>query len=254
MFTPPRRWRTRQQEFERTDDLFGFVQRLQPAAHAGDAEARWLVSRANEYCAGYARAPADYARDTALIEGLELRAARPLGRARSRVAARCQRFAPEDPVGFVQLVAQREEAALAGSLAAEAALLAMGEPLADDELYRTDLVERVQASRDPDAYAALAPAMGLAAAGDAALAGQVAGSQAAELAWQLAACRLGLDCSPAGALMTTYCANGGICARQPRQDFSSFVLEAALSPKDADEVEKWVDELVREPDIGMVMR
>ena len=38
--TPPSRWRSRQQEFERTDDLFAFVQRLQPAADAGDAEAR----------------------------------------------------------------------------------------------------------------------------------------------------------------------------------------------------------------------
>lgn len=251
---PLRRWSSRQQEFERTDDLFAFARRLQPAADAGDAEARWLVSRVHEYCGGYARAPVDYERDTALMAQLGPRVARPLGEARSRVAARCVRFLPDDVAGFVQLVAQRQDAALAGSLAAEAALLTMGEPLDDDDLYRRDLVERVQASRDPEAYMALAPAMGLAAADDVALAGTVAGTQASELAWQVAACRLGLDCSQAGALMTQYCANGGVCARAPQQDFSTFVRQAAGSPRDADEVDQMVNMLVVEQPLGMVMR
>ena len=252
--TPPSRWRSRQQEFERTDDLFAFVQRLQPAADAGDAEARWLVSRVHEYCGGYARAPLDYDRDTALMMQVGPRVARPLGEARSRVASRCIRFLPDDLPAYAHLVAQRQAAALAGSLAAEAALLTMGEPLDDDALYRRDLVERVQASGDPDAYMALAPAMGLAAADDAALAGRVAGTQASELAWQLAACRLGLDCSQGGALMTQYCANGGICARAPQQDFDTFVRQAALSPGEADDVDQMVNMLLMEHSHEVVMR
>ncbi len=250
----PRHWVSRQQAFERSPDLFAFVEELLPAATAGDGEARWLVSRVQEYCDGYARAPADYDRDTGLIERLALRGARPLGEARTRVASRCRRFGPGDALSFVQLVQQRQGAADAGSLAAEAALLAMGEPVEADAGYRRELVERVQASRDPDAYAALAPAMGRRAAGDAALVDQVAGTQASEFAWRLAACRLGLDCSPGGALMTTYCAHGGICAPPGTEDFSAFVHEAALTPDEAHEVERMVDELVNGPQPELVMR
>lgn len=252
--TPPRRFTSRLQEFERSDDLFAFARRLQPAADAGDAEARWLVSRVHEYCGGYARAPIDYDRDTALMARAAPRVSLALGEARGRVSTRCGRFLPGDTGGFVQLVAQRQDAALAGSLAAEAALLTMGEPLVDDPLYRRDLMERVQASRDPEAYMALAPAMGLAAADDEAMSGAVAGTRTSELAWQLASCRLGLDCSRGGALMTQYCANGGICARAPQQDFDTFVRQAALSPGEADDVDQMVNMLLMEHSHEVVMK
>ncbi len=231
--------------FERTGDLFTLLQTLESAAQRGNAEARWLASRVHEYCAPVARSPVGYARDTALIDSLGLRAAAPLGDARSRVGDRCARFVPGDVLTFVQLVEAREDAALAGSLAAEAALLAMGEPLDDDEAYRADLVDRVQASRDPEAYLALAPAMGIAASGDDALAGRIAGTQGAEQAWQIAGCRLGQACGPDSALMTQYCANGGICAQDRRQDFEAFVREAAMPQERMDEVEVMVDALVR---------
>jgi len=248
-----------QREFERADDLFAFRQRLQPLATAGDAEARWLLSRVDEYCAGFARDPGGFGRDSALIDGLQLDAARALGAARGRIGTRCGRFVPGDAPTFVQLVAQRQGAAEAGSLAAEAALLAMGAPLQDDIDYRRDLVERVQASRDPDAFVALSPAMGVAASGDVALADTVAGSQASELAWQLAACDLGLDCSARGALMTQYCANGGVCARDARQDFSSFVRDAAVPRQGAEEIDRMKKILVQGAGVpgqllGMVTR
>ncbi|MFR0656913.1 hypothetical protein SB719_20420, partial [Pantoea sp. SIMBA_079] len=89
-----------------------------------------------------------------------------------RVGHRCARFLPTDTLSFTQLVEARQAAALAGSLPAEAALLAMGEPLDDDADYKAALVDRVQASRDPEAFVALAPAMGVAASDDAALAGR----------------------------------------------------------------------------------
>ncbi|MEN5059331.1 hypothetical protein [Luteimonas sp. TWI1416] len=241
------------QAFERSQDLFALAQRLQPMAESGDAEARWLVSRIHEYCAGYARAPVDYARDTLLLASLPLPAARPLREARARIERRCGRFVADDAPNFVQLVEQRREAALAGSLPAEAALLSMGAPLADDEDYRRGLVERVLESADPDAYAALAPAMGEAAAGDPALAGRVAGSQNAETAWQNAACGLGLDCSGNGALMTRYCAEGGICAQDETQDFSTFVRQAS-PPEDAEQIDQMTAELRRDRQVGMVMR
>ncbi|MGO3127320.1 MAG: hypothetical protein ACTIJY_04535 [Luteimonas sp.] len=245
--------------FEQAGDLFAFRQQLQPLADAGDADARWLLSRVDEYCAGFARDPAGFARDSALIDGMSLDAARALGTARDRIGTRCGRFVPDDAPTFMQLVERRQDAAEAGSLAAEAALLAMGTPLQDDMDYRRDLVERVQASRDPEAFVALSPAMGVAASGDAALADTVAGTQASELAWQLAACDLGLDCSANGALMTEYCANGGICARDARQDFSAFVRDAAVPRQGAEEIDRMKKTLVEDAPaprqlLGMVTR
>jgi len=246
-------------EFERAPDLFAFRQRLQPLADAGDGDARWMLSRVDEYCAGFARDPVGFGRDSVLIRSLQLEAARALGDARDRIGARCGRFVPGDASTFVQLVEQRQDAAEAGSLAAEAALLAMGVPLHDDLEYRRDLVGRVQASRDPGAFVALAPAMGVAASGDVGLADTVAGTQASELAWQLAACDLGLDCSAQGALMTQYCANGGICARDGRQDFSSFVRDAAVPRQGMEEIDRMKKTLVEDAPasrhlLGMVTR
>ncbi len=242
----PQTTRPLPREFEQAPDLFAFRQRLQPLATAGDADARWLLSRVDEYCAGFARDPAGFDRDSALIRGLQLDAARALGAARDRIGTRCGRFVPDDAATFVQLVEQRQDAAEAGSLAAEAALLAMGAPLHDDMDYRRDLVGRVQASRDPEAFVALAPAMGVAASGDVALADTVSGTQASEFAWQLAACDLGLDCSADGALMTQYCANGGVCARDARQDFSSFVRDAAVPRQGAEEIDRMKNALVED--------
>lgn len=248
-----------QQAFESASDLFAFRQRLRPMAEAGDGEARWMLSRVDEYCAPFARDPAGFDRDSDLIDNLQLEAARALGAARDRIGARCGRFVPADAPTFVQLVERRREAAEAGSLAAEAALLAMGAPLADDVDYRRDLVERVQASRDPQAFVALSPAMGVAASGDVALEQSIAGTQAHELAWQLAACDLGLDCSPGGTLMTEYCGNGGICARDARQDFPSFVRDAAVPRQGAEEIDRMKKALVEDaPEsrhlLGMVTR
>jgi hypothetical protein len=104
----------------------------------------------------------------------------------------------------------------------------MGEPLHKEPDYRRELVERVQQSQDPEAFLAISPAMGVMAAGDDALSGLVAGSQFTQLAWQVAACRLGLACGPNSVLMNSYCANGGICSRDPGQDFESFVFDAAV--------------------------
>ncbi|EKU25798.1 hypothetical protein XTG29_01169 [Xanthomonas translucens pv. graminis ART-Xtg29] len=135
-------------------------------------------------------------------------------------------------------------AARGGNLAAEAALLTLGQPLQSSAGYKRHLVERVRASGDPDAYLALAPAMGLAASGDDSLDERIAGTAFTELAWQLAACRLGLDCGPDSELMTRYCANGGICSPDPTQDFSSFVYDAAVPRQGTDTMNEMVNKLV----------
>ncbi|MEL5920765.1 hypothetical protein AAGG60_22140, partial [Stenotrophomonas maltophilia] len=62
-------------------------------------------------------------------------------------------------------LAARRKAATQGNLAAEASLFAEGEPLNDSSEYRRDLVERVRTSREPEAFKAMAPGMGVRAAG-----------------------------------------------------------------------------------------
>ena len=243
---PASRRATLREAFEGADDLYVFLQSLLPAAAAGDADAAWMTSRVYDYCAAHAMDPAAYARDTDAMARMGPAASASMVRARERVGHRCRQFVPGDGIGRDLVVLHRLEAADAGSLAAEASLLAMGEPLDEDEDYRRELVERVQASADPEAFSALAPAMGLAASGDPAHAGQVAGTPAAELAWQLGACELGLDCTTEGALMTSYCANGGVCPRDEHQDFRTFVHDAALPPGEEEATDELVDSLLRE--------
>jgi hypothetical protein len=231
-------------DFEGANDLYAYVQGLRARETAGDAEALWAVSRVLDYCSAYATDPAGYAADTRAISALKGSSTAAMAAARDRVGQRCARFVPADGFSLSALRAKRFDAARAGSLAAEAALLAMGEPLSDSNEYRQDLVERVRRSGNPEAYVAISPAMGIAGSGQEAYLGRISGTQYSELAWLLAACRLGNDCSPNGVLMTTYCANGGICSRDSSQDFYTFVLDAGVPRQGADNLNGMVESLM----------
>lgn len=236
------------QQFEQTPDLFSFAQSLRMRAEAGEPEAMWLLTRVYDYCANYSNAPVDYRNDTRTLEAMKLRGAASMAAARNRVSERCARFAPEDALSYPMILVKRVEAAKAGSLAAEASLLSAGKPLEKTEDYRQNLVDRVVRSKDPEAFMALSGGMGIASNGRSAGFDyqRVSGTQFAELAWQLAACRLGQDCSPEGSLMTSYCANGGICSQDPQQDFASFVYDAAIPRQGAEVVQEMVHSLTGE--------
>lgn len=231
-------------EFDTTNDLYAYAQSLEPAARDSDADAIWMISRVYEYCSGFAMAPSAFDRDTRVIGEMAMRGSAAMVAARQRVSQRCARFVPQDELTPRMIVLRRVEAAEAGSVAAEASLLAANEPLKDTPEYKRDLVERVQASADPEAYSALAPAMGIAASGKTEMTGEVAGTQFSELAWQLAACRLGMDCTADSALMTSYCANGGICSNVPGQDFERFAFDAAVPRQGVDVINDMVDSLM----------
>ena len=165
-------------DIESATDLYAYAQRLRVQADQGNHEARWMLSRVYDYCAQYAVDPGGYRLDNNVLSGLGLSAAPEMVEARERVAQRCGGFVPGDKLGSALVLGERRRAAQQGNLAAEAALFAEGEPLHDNEQYRRDLVERVRTSRDPEAYMAIAPGMGLRAAGDKALVGMVADRRA----------------------------------------------------------------------------
>lgn len=238
-------------EFESAQDLYGYAQGLRVAARNGDAEALWLLSKVYDYCAVYADHAAGYEDDTRRFAALGMPEARAMARARARVSHRCARFTHVDGLSPVLVASLRAQAARAGSLPAEAALLAKGAPVADTAAYKRDLMERVRGSRDPEAFLAISSAMGLAASGEESSFGPVSGNPLAELAWKLAACRLGANCASHGSLMTSYCANGGICSRDASQDFSAFVLDAGVPRLGADKLNEMVNGLVAEKEGGL---
>lgn len=207
------------QAVEQSQDLYGLALQLRARADGGDSQAAWVLGRVQEFCAGYAGDPQRYTLETVhSTDAVRL--------ARGRVQHRCGGFAPVDRLERDSVLLQRRAAAEQGSLAAEASLLGLGQPLFTDALYRRDLVERVIESGDAEAFYALAPAMGQRAAGDAALKHLVAGDADAELAWRVAACQLGKACGPGSMVMDSYCANGGICSSRADDGFVAFVNEA----------------------------
>ncbi|OUL31431.1 hypothetical protein BV378_01790 [Nostoc sp. RF31YmG] len=234
----------RRAAFEGETDLYRYAQQLAEAARRGDAEAGWMLSRVYDYCAAYAQDPAGYAADNTTLASHGNAAVATMIEARQHLQARCNGFVAGDGLTAANILAQRTQAAQAGNLAAEAALLSLGQPLVATAAYKRELVQRVLASRDPEAYLALSGAMGVSARGDDAYRGYVAGDQFAQLAWQLAACRLGLACGAESNLMTSYCANGGICSANAAQDFPDFVYDAAVPRQSADKMDEMINTLV----------
>jgi hypothetical protein len=236
-------------EFEDSTDLFAYSRRLMVLAAAGDADAMWLMSLVQDHCAGFAADPAGYAQDTRVIAGLALANGGAMLSARQRVQQRCARFVPGDGFSSATIITRRMQAAQAGSLAAEAALLAMEQPLQEGDDYRRDLVQRVLDSGDPFAYLAIAPAMGTIGSGQRDTLGEVSGSELTEIAWRVAACQLGMDCSPGGSMMTNYCVNGGICSQDESQDFTTFARDAGVPRQGRDNVDEMVGTLLSHPGV-----
>lgn len=238
----PDRVATWRRDFDTSIDLFDFAQRLLPEVADGEPEATWLLSRVIDECAGYAADPAAFARDSAVLAGMGLPAARAMQVARARVGTRCGRFGPGDDLSHAREHRLRWQAARAGGLAAEAELLARGQPLSADAGYSDGLLERVVRAGDAQAFGALSAAGEV--PGWLSMLDQNVAPQYAPLVWQLVACRMGMDCGPQSPVVTSYCVNGGICSRLPEQGFEEFVYDAAVPRQSAEIVRSAVSALM----------
>ncbi|MDH5835196.1 hypothetical protein [Luteimonas kalidii] len=233
---------SRRSALETSDDLFAYSQQLLPALREGDPEAAWLMSRVVDTCAGYASDPAAFVRDSATLAALGFAAGPAMTAARERVATRCRRFTPTDGLSPTRVRQLRVQAAQGGNLPAEAELLARGEPVSTADDYAGALLDRVGSAGDADAFGALATAVEV--PDWLSLLDREVAPQYHAITWQLAACRMGADCGPDSALMTSYCVNGGVCSRDPAQGFEAFVYDAAIPRQSVDHVSAAVDALV----------
>jgi hypothetical protein len=231
--------------FERSDDLYALM-----ATHArsGGAESLWLISKIADYCAEFGRNPAKYASDTQHILAVATVDPEFYQEARSKVSYRCRGFLAaetKDDITHAALLVHKTRAAHAGSLAGEAALLSQRAPLSADNEYLKNLVNRVMNSNDPDAYAALSMTM----VDDRILplirqeVGSISGGENGIYAWYLAACRIGLDCTRGGALMTRMCAEAFICGRE--DNFERMVFNRELSLIEAEKIRQMVSTIIK---------
>ena len=234
--------------FERSGDLYILAR---THFNSSDPESLWLVSKIVSYCAPYGMDPKGYAAQTQSILsmlGSEIQRKTVQG-ARQKMMERCKGFDGEDSQATFKPNADlvlKTRAARAGSLAAEAALFSSNAPLKRDAEYLKGLINRVIASRDPDAFLAMSYAMGSSASGKEDIYGKNSGSNVAQYAWQLSACRLGMDCTAQGALMTSYCTAAGYCTNE--SNFEGLVFNHLVKRAEERYVREIMDDIVESRD------
>lgn len=229
-------------DFESASDLKLFLDEISQEAKNGDADAQWWSHKTFEYCKGFSRNPAQFSQGTeSLAAGLPKDLALSFQNARNRVRNRCRNITPEETPSEATLLRMIEQSAKSGNLAAQASLISMDtrSEASDEDIRR--VTERIRNTGDPQAYLAISSAMGIASSGRADVFGNVSGTDFATYAWQLAACRRGLDCGPNSAIMTSYCANGGICGRFT--DLRDLVLNGLVPRQDAKRIEELTSRL-----------
>ena len=225
-------------------DLFSEVTSLLPKSAAGDAQASYRIASAYEECWQFALNPAGFESDIKLRSSIRQDLAPKFQFAGASVARRCARFVDHD-IGPAAMRAMLERAAKQGSAAARARLFA--ESAAMGQMSEKDLeanVDRVLASRDPEAFAALAPAMGRMSQGSqSAIAPYPAGNDLAEATWNVAACRLGRSCGASSPAVIGMCLNGGINCEL--RDMEAFYTQAVLPSAEAAKLGHLVNQLVQ---------
>ncbi|WP_162455113.1 hypothetical protein [Pseudoxanthomonas kalamensis] len=215
---------------DRELNLLDEMKRLSSSEHRDDPRSQWKISKIIDYCRAYVSNPAGFSSDTdKLIETARQDYVSSLKLARDRVAGRCRELSenyPAEDFTYLSSMVLKTRAAKQGDLAAQASLLSSQAPISTDSQYIKNLIDDVINSKDPDAYLELSDAMGFQSVGKPEAYGKFSGGEEYTYAWQLAACRLGLDCSKTGDLMTKYCVNGGIC--MPYSNFEEMLFRGLL--------------------------
>jgi hypothetical protein len=219
--------------FEREDDLYALMLSHAKSSHP---EGLWLVAKIAEYCADFGMNPSAYDASTDRLASHLNLDVKHYKSAREHVKYRCRGFASGNmrtAVGPTSDLVHKTRAAKAGSLAAETALLPRRAPLLTDSRYLADLIGRGIKSKDTDVYAELAVAVtdphltelihrqaGI----------KTVNSEFSSYAFLLAACRLGRNCTPQGAMMTQMCVMTYSCG--PSMNYENWLVATVKSPAD----------------------
>ena len=223
-------------EMSRSDDLYALMLQY---AKSDDPVALWKVAKIAEYCAEFGRNPKAFEAGTQAALSYTTVNKKMYQAARQSIAHQCRMFAAveaQDDIAENSLLAHFTRAAKAGSVAAEAALLARRAPLSADDSYIRSVLDKTLRSRDPDAYVSIATVAvdsRLRSLAEAQIKG-VTGDQGGIYAWYLAACHFGLDCTQSGALMTKLCSDAFLCGISLEQ----MVFNQELSLAEADRIRR----------------
>lgn len=234
------------EQYEKSTDLYALTLELRALSEAGDGNASRTIARAYQECWTYAGDPLGFKEDMKLRSQLRPDLSQSIEAVTRKIEERCRgfigtRISPDD---INQIL---EKAASQGDLASEVQLfgaaLAKNDSALDVESQK-ELAERVLRSSDADAYAAMAEVMGPLASGRLeALAPLPAGTVSAEAAWQIAACRLGRDCSAGSSTVAQMCIGGGVnCSLR---SLEQFYLQEMLPPADQIKLRQQVNVLLQ---------
>lgn len=199
--------------FEQSRDLFGLVQDLRSAADSGDVEARTIIADSLYECVSIAQPP-----DNRYVGAQQAEKERPelKGYVEGLMATdkqRCGRFVKADIGGAnaKSIVAMYAKAATDGGAKALAMTLQYSNIDSMPDAALASQIQRIEASRDPDAIGALSNLMGGRAEDRPAAFGSMSGHEIQQYAWLLAACQMGMNCGPDSSLLRQYCLNAGNC-------------------------------------------
>lgn len=226
--------------FETSNDLYGLFQELHGLADANDPQAIVALADIEDECRAFVLSGGIDGRmtipelaakkkpvDRGFVDGL-----------RQRTQSRCGRFNKSD---FPTSEQERESLKLAaknGSMAAQAELLSSLGPSSKDipdEAF-ADSVHQILSSGEADAIFRLSGAMLI--DGREKVLDVPSGSPVAAAAYEIAACRLGVDCGTNSRILANVCFNTGSCGEY--SSYEAYLTANELTPIQAQALNQYV--------------
>jgi hypothetical protein len=208
---------------------------IKSRAESGDPEAQWYLSEMYGYCFSYNLKPGAALAHWDQIASIKPQAKANIERIKKQIAERCATVDDGKPIPPEAMSLWLEQSAKQGFLQARLRSATMAADIKPEELR--SLVGEIK-GQSPQAVFE----MGTLARkiepnwDDAETAGAFSKGNYAQYAWELAACRSGLDCSQSSSLMYWMCQQGA-CAYQ---NYEQYVFSELVPPAGREPLEKTI--------------
>ena len=223
-------------EFVRSRDLAMLVEQLKPLAEAGNAAAARVIVHAFEECFAYALRPeATIQYLAASIATRPPEVQKPSRQLLTHYDERCAGLAAAGAITFGEIQLWLDHAVAAGDLASHLKKHKL-RGLTDSSMYDESLrrlLDQARRSADP----AVVAEMGffeVQAAKDQPAPGSIR-AELVGVAWDLAACDLGMDCGPNSPMLRYSCLHMGLCGYS---SLEHLYTHAGHSPRDMEQVNR----------------